>query len=366
MPFFPSTRNIGGRFICLLLIGSSLAGCVRDKPPQPQPETPIGASGKRLLIANEGSLGNGNASLSFIDLENDQVYNDVYESSNHRPLGDVFQSMLVVGDDLYLAINNSDKIVVVDKNTFIEKASIPINKPRYMARINDKEVMVTSLFHAEINILDVETFHIKRSIGTDFPSTEGLAVLHDKAFVCNWDTACGYLYEINTATLEIERRIPLAGKAPQQVLIDKHDRLWVLGGNVAFGVPASLTVLDPVSGQLLASYSFRTDADIMKPVWNRGRDTLYYLAVNYNGGTENNGVYRMPIAAGATPTEPLIQAQRLQYFWGLFLDTESNHIYVGDPKGFIQSGSVYRYDLQGELTGTFQVRLGPGCFLQLP
>lgn len=347
------------KYLYLLLVACAATACVKDKPETPV-APPVSVDGRRLYIAGEGAFGNGNASLSVYNIDKDSIFNDVFSGKNGQPLGDVFQSMLTDGDLLYMAINNSDKIVVVDKQDFSLKGTIGVRKPRYMLKISEEKMYVSSLYYPEINIVNPQTLQVTGSISIDYPNSEGMTLLNGKVYACNWDTACHYMYEIDPASDMITARIPLAGAAGQQVLTDKDQKLWVLAGNVYKQKTATLTQIDPQTKAILKSFTFPAGADIMKPCWNPGRDTLYFLGVNYNGGTDYNGVYRMDIHAAAIPSTLFIPAQPLQYFWALGIDPVSNQVYVGDPKGFIQKGNISVYQTNGARIRSFETGLGPG------
>jgi DNA-binding beta-propeller fold protein YncE len=352
------------KILMVLLPGLILAlqACVKDKPDVPDNPTPS-ADGRRLYIACEGALGNGNASLSLYNISKDSIYNNVFEQKNNQQLGDIFQSMLLDGDELYMAINNSDKIVVVNKNDFSITASIPVSKPRYMLKVADEKMYVSSLYSPQINIINPKTKQVTGNINIDYPNPEGMTQLNGRIYACNWDTACGYIYEIDPTTNQIAARINIGGRAAQQVLVDKNQKLWVLAGNVYKQKTATLTQIDPATRSIIKSFNFPAGADVMKPCWNTGKDTLYFLGVNYNGGTDYNGVYRMSIDATALPGSLFIAAQSLQYFWALGIDPVTHLIYVGDPKGFIQKGNVSVYQTNGQKIRSFDVGLGPGYFL---
>lgn len=338
-----------------------LQACVKDKPEkQESPEPSL--TGRRFYIANEGGFGYGNASLSMYNIDQDSIFNDVFYRKNNQPLGDVFQSMLIDGSLLYMAVNNSDKIIIAGKQDFSLAGSITVSKPRYMLKVSDHKMYVSSLYHPQINIINTETREVTGKIDIDFPNSEGMTLLNGKVYACNWDTACNYIYEIDPATDAVTARIPIAGKAGQQVLSDKNHHLWVLAGNVYKQKIATLTQIDPVTRTILKSFTFPAGADVMKPCWNPAKDTLYFLGVNYSGATDYNGVYRMAIDANDLPLSLFIQAQPLQYYWGLNVDSVTNQIYLGDPKGFIQQGNISVYQTNGQKIRSFNTGLGPGYF----
>jgi hypothetical protein len=70
----------------------------------------------------------------------------------------------------------------------------------------------------------------------------------------------------------------------------------------------------------------------------------------------------MSIHAPSLPDQLFVPAKALQYYWALGIDSMTNRIYVGDPKGFIQRGSVGVYAADGSWLKSFDVNLGPGYF----
>ncbi|PSK92766.1 YncE family protein [Taibaiella chishuiensis] len=354
-----NSRLVAVALLCLL------AACVKDKPDTTSP--PPAGEGRQVYIADEGAMGNGNASLTVYNIDQGTVSNNVYAQANGgQALGDVLQSMTLLDGNLYLAVNNSDKITIVSQKDFRQTGSIAVPKPRYMLPVSEDKMYVSSLFYAQINIVNPKTMQVTGKIATDYKNTEGMTLLNGKVYACNWDTACSYLYEIDPIGDTITHRIPLAGRAPQQVTVDRDQKLWVLAGNVYKKKTASLTQIDPATRSILKSFVFPDQADVMKPVFNPTKDTLYYLGVNYSGGTAYNGLYRMPISATTLPAQQFIAAQPLQYYWGLGIDPVTGFIYLGDPKGFLQKGSVTIYRQDGSQVNRFDTDLGPGYFLFKP
>lgn len=339
----------------------SLLSCVKDKPES----TTIhpSADGEKIYIACEGALGNGNASLYLYAPAKDSVYSDVYKTVNGNDLGDIFESITRIDDKLFFCINNSDKVVVLNATNWMQAAVINIPKPRYILPVSANKAYVSTLFSNKVYAIDTKTFTVKGTITMPHLNPEGMAQYFNAAYICTWDTLADKLYSIDINTDNITDSISLDGFAPQDVFIDKEQMLWVLSGNSPNGKTAMLTRIDPSSKHILKTYAFPAKANPIRPVLNNTKDTIYFIDANYSGTLENNGVYRMSIYAADLPAAPFIPAVQYQYFWALGIDPVTGNIFIGDPKGFVQKGSVSVYNTAGTKLNEFKVGVGPGHFL---
>jgi len=336
-----------------------LPSCLKDKPPAVMNTIP-GATGN-IYIVCEGSYGSGNATLYAYQPTQDSVFGDLYMAANKQPLGDVFQSMQHIGDKLFLCINNSNKVVVLNAGNWVLDTTLNIPQPRYILPVSATVAYVSTLYSNQLYTINPQTMQVTGSITMPGLSPESMCLYYDNAFTGSWDTSGNKIFEINTNTNQVTKAITVAGYAPQEVLLDKDQMLWVLAGDEPQR-PGTLTRLDPSTGAILQSYYFPAAAYPLKPVFNKTKDTLYIIEANYSGSPVNNGVYRMGIYDTALPSVPFIQAVQNQYFYALGIDPITGYIYVGDPKGFVQKGSVYVYRPDGTLIHSFTVGLGPGHF----
>jgi len=343
-----------------LIIGLAAlaASCGKD----PAPATPVNTSGERVLVVCEGMLGNGNSALTLHRPDSNQTIEDIYQDVNGSPLGDVFQSILLIGNQYFLCINNSDKILVVGRDDFKADGSIYVPKPRYILPVSETKAYVSTLFSDKVYIINPKTLSVTGTITMPFRNAEGMTRVGDKVFVATWDTAATAVYPIDIATDAVGTAMAVSGRAPQEILEDREGKLWVLSGNEAKGIESKLTRLDPTSGNILKTFSFGT-ADPLKPVFNKTKDTLYFIEVSYSGGAANNGIYRMGIHDAALPTQAFVAASGFQYFWGIDIHPVSGHIYIADPVGFTQRGKVQVYRQDGSAVNTFATGVGPGHFL---
>ncbi len=348
--------------VVLWITVAGLAACVKDKPATPA-VTGVNDSTAKIYVVCEGSLGYGNASLGMYDLQSGQAYEDVYKTANKQDLGDVFQSMTEIDGRLFLCVNNSDKIVVLDKHTHALLNTIHIPKPRYILPVSSTKAYVSTLFSQAVYIINPQTMeYTGKSITMPAQNPEGMLLHNGNAYICCWDTASDKVFRVNTTTDEIESTITVAGRAPQEVLEDKDKNLWVLSGNIPKQKDAALTCIDGTNDLPIKSYHFPAGADAIKPTFNTSRDILYFIEVNYDGGTAHNGIYKTGIYDDALPTAPLIPAKEYQYFWALGIEPVSGNLYIGDPKGFIQKGNVLIYDANGNFVQQWATGIGPGHF----
>jgi YVTN family beta-propeller protein len=351
-------KNIKAITLCLVAVLFLQACKKEEKNTGPAPNT---GEKRKVFIVCEGSFGNGNSSMSLFLPNKDSVYEDAFKSINNQELGDVFQSMTRIDNSYFLCLNNSDRVLSLNENLTLNKyLSVP--KPRYVLEINKSKAYVSSLYNNKVYIINPSTHSVTGSIQLSRMNTEGMALYNNKAFICTWDTSVNKIYSINTSSDQLEDSFTVSGFAPQEVLVDKEQKLWVLSGNIAKGKPAAWTRVDPNTGQILKAFLFPPKADPIHPVLNNTKDTIYFIEVNYEGGTENNGIYRMSIHDASLPTQPFITAAPFQYYWGLGIEPVSGDIYVGDPKGFVQKGSVKVYAPDGTKKKEFAVGVGPGHF----
>jgi hypothetical protein len=341
--------------LCLLQVA-----CVKDKPPTVSMSVPQTNNGNVFILC-EGRYKAGDASLFAYTPTLHTVYGDLYQAANGIPVGDVLQSMVAINGKYYLCVNGSNKIAVIDTHSYKVITNIMVTEPRYILPVNQTKAYVSRLYSNKIYVLDPVADAITDSFSMPYVSTEGMLLYNGAAFLCPWDTTNQNIYTINPSSNSVLQSIKVGGYAPLALLQDKEQMLWVLAGAYP-NKTSSLTRIDPSSGRTLASYTFPAAADPIKPVFNATKDTLYFVEADYNGGTTNNGIFRMGIHDAGLPAKAFVPARPLQYFYACGIDPVSGHIYIADPKGFIQSGEVYVYQPDGMAIDSFTVGIGPGNF----
>ncbi|KUL19821.1 MAG: hypothetical protein XE13_0386, partial [Proteiniphilum sp. 51_7] len=97
----------------ILLTGLLLWSCTDND--NPAKEIPV--KGKALLILNEGSMQANNATLARYDLQEEMITKEYFLDVNKRGLGDVANDMIRYGSKIYIAVNMSGTVEVLEATT---------------------------------------------------------------------------------------------------------------------------------------------------------------------------------------------------------------------------------------------------------
>lgn len=347
-------------FLMFFIFG--MASCVKDRP-NPSPARYMYQEGHKAYIICEGNYGSGNASLSLWNADSQELMQQVFSAVNGTEMGDVFQSMCRVENRLYFSINHSDRILVCDRYSMQLISNIAVQEPRYFLPINSGKLYVSALNKPVIYVVNTLDQTITKEIRLSYTSAEGMIVQGSKVYACSWDTACAYIQVIDPLADEVVDSIFINGRAPQSIVSDMEGNLWVTYGNIQKSKPYGIVCINPLTKAILKQFHYEEGLnELIKPAMNATKDTLYWICVDYSSGSENNGIFRMPVHADVLPDQPFIAAAPFQYFYALEIDPRDNLIYIGDPKSFIESSEIMIYNSAGELHHQFTTGMGVGDF----
>jgi YVTN family beta-propeller protein len=341
--------RIGYVFAASLLL---LAGCQKDINPDE------GQYGPGIFVVNEGSFGNNNASVSFINREDGEAYNDIYSEANGGVLlGDVAQCLTVHDGKAFIVVNNSSKIEVVDVVSFEHIATISgLQLPRYMV-VKDDKAYVTEWINfgvnGQVSVVDLSTYTVTDSIAAGI-APEQMLLDGNSLFVTNSND--NTLTKINTTNNTVSGTATI-GDWPASIRQDANGKLWVLCGGVpswaGTATSGSLVVLDP------STLNIERDMDFGSTSANPS-----FLGIN-NAGTQlfyhfNGGIYSIGNTATVLPGAPLFSAPASIY--GLGVDPVTDYVYVADAGNFSSSGWVRWYTAGGTVIDSANVGVAPNGF----
>jgi YVTN family beta-propeller protein len=311
-------------------------------------------TGDGVFVINEGNFMGGNGSLSFFSYDSSKIYNDLFSDVNGRPLGDVPNSMAIMGDKAYIVVNNSGKIEVMNKTTLESEATITeLNSPRNIEFVNSSKAYVTSMYSDSLIVINLNDNTVSGYINLR-RSSESIVISGDKAFVANW-VGGNEVMVINNVTDEVIDSIEV-GIEPESMVVDRNNLLWVLcnGG----WTRENFAEIDGINTETLAIdkrlvFSTKQASPACLSIDGMG-ETLFYL---------ENGVQEMSITATVLPSEPFIP-QTAHSFYKLGINPASDDIYVTDAVDYQNNGYLLYYNPSGVLVSSLQADIIPGslCF----
>ncbi len=338
------------RFPLLLLLIISISSCVKNQ------DEPAGSflTGEGVFIINEGKFTGGNGSLSYYSYDSSKIYNDLFSKVNGRPLGDVPNSAEVNGDNVYIVVNYSGKIEVINKSTLKSVSSITgLISPRNISFVNNSKAYVTSMYSDSVIIISLTDNTISGYINLR-RSSESIAVTGEKAFVANW-VGGKEIMVINTLTDKVVDSIEV-GIEPESIVIDKNNMLWVLcNGGWTRQNFAELTEINTITNGVVRRLEFPSKLDSPSCLRIDGKgEALYYL---------KNGVQKLDITASSLPSVPFIP-ETDHYFYKIGINPVNNDIFLTDALDYQQSGYLLYYKYDGTLVSSARAELIPGymCF----
>ncbi len=325
-----------------------VAGCVNDPVTPARPAPPSSARG--VYILNEGGFGQGNATLSYYDIDSGRVTNDVFGLVNGRPLGDVGNGILVRDSLAFIIVNNSHRIEIIRTADHSTAGAIDLGagaSPRTMAFVNDSIALVTLLYSDAVVPLNVRSRAQLPRIPVG-ANPDGLAITDGKAYVANSGLGSGGTVSvIALASFAVTETIAVADN-PVRLHVSREGDVYVLcAGSYAPGTPAAFSVIDPRRDTVVATIPL--GGHVFE--FALGAAGVGYVPVGDSILVLNTGTRSLArtFARGTS-------------YYSLGIDPRSGDVYAGDAGDYIQPGRVSIFSSAGNLRTTFEAGVIPGSF----
>jgi len=225
--------------------------------------------GSKLLILNEGAYP-GASTIDVLNLSNGLFYADIFGQANpeiEQGLGNTGNDMALIGTDLWVLLNASNQVAVLDAQTYKLKATIEIDSPRSIVS-KGKYAYISSYGAAVYGgdstpgyVCRINVSNYKYDVLTVGCQPEGLAILDGKLYVAN---SGGYnfihedtVHQIDLSSFKLENTFELP-VTNLNMMREAAGKLWIstygesswtqdAGGNwiQSVSAPMSLLALSP-------------------------------------------------------------------------------------------------------------------------
>lgn len=336
----------------------------------------VGTHVKGFYQLNEGNMGMNRASLDYFDYGTGVYTRDIFSERNPeivKELGDVGNDIKVYGQKVYAVINVSNLIVVFDVRTARRIKEIEVPNCRYLAFDKDK-VYVSSYAgpvqinpNAEIGFvaeIDTASLEITRKVSVGYQPEE--MVVHDgKLYVANSGGYRAPNYDrtvsvVNLETLEEEKKIDVAINLHRMV-IDRRGDIYVSSRGDYMRTPPNLYVIDSATDEVKQCLDIPVGGMCMDD------DKLYYYSVAFNMTSGRNEVtygildtrtkkqISNRIITDGTEKEIMIP-------YGIAINPETKEIFMTDAQNYVVTGFVYCFSPDGKLKWKTEGGNIPGHF----
>lgn len=333
---------------------------------QPEiPEEPE-ASVKGFYLLNEGSMSMNKASLDYMDYETGDYNRNVFSQANPElvgGLGDVGNDIGIYGSKLYVVVNASNKVEVLDAETHVRIKQINIDNVRYITFHDGKAYLSAYLGsigdpnapNGMVAEIDTTSLEITREVEVG-RQPEELVAYNDKIYVANSGGYSPPDYETTLSVIDIAsftetHRIEVASNL-HRVKIDSEGDLYVTSRGDYYEIPSQLFVID-------------TDSEEIKKTFDIGVSNLtIHNDIAYMYSTEFSyitGDYDITYSMLDTQTERLLDESfisedhqdLIQMPYGIAVHPETEEIFITDATDYVTPGNLYCF-LDGELQWSVQ------------
>ncbi len=332
-----------------------VTSCKRDDDTNVELPDPVISSG--FVVACEGSFNQNNASLHWLG-DDGTVRNDLFQSANGVPVGDVLQNYREFNGRGYAVVNNSQKVEVINPTSFESVGTITgCDYPRDILVINSAKGYISNGSMAG----ELLTFNPgSNSITGTIPAGNGpeeIAYNGSFVFVAN---SGGWLTDntvtvVNPITDDVVATVAV-GDRPVALEVDYQNNVWVLcagaveydeNWNIVNETDARLLRIDGTAHTVTAQFTIGENGDHPS-----------HMAVNADGTqlyVVNNGLLTVGVNSGTLSAGPV----EIGSFRAIGVHPVTGEIYLSSSPDYVSNDVIYVYSAQGELRETHTVGIAP-------
>ena len=362
--------------LAVLLMGTAvMTSC---DPAEDYPETYLQVYSTGAYVVNSGNMySNIESSLTAIDYASSTATQNVFKTANGRSLGNTANDGIVYGNKIYLAVDQSNTIEVIDKKTKQSIKQIKTTEllgnaegaePRHIIAGGGNVYFTT--YGGYVAAVDTTSFALQKKwqVG-NYP--EGLVIGNGNLYVANsnygaggGNISCINLYNDNVETKNIEGVNNPTSIYYAAGLLYVLDNQYYDASFNAYG-ENSLRTVEFAEGksQKVADGNYavcvtpgattRTDVEKVRP---------YFYVLNAPfGGTPSVSV----LAVGSTQAQTMTLSEMPVSPCGIFADPLNGHIFVlsyrlGDSgyADYNGNGYVVEYDSAGQKQHEYETGVG--------
>lgn len=328
----------------LTITALTFTSCSKDDS-NSNPVTPV-VTTSGLYILNEGVYGQNNSTLSYLDFTSLAVTQNIYAlANNNASLGDNANSMFILNNKGYIAVDNSNKIEIIDLTTNKSNGYVDLgtgSSPREIYMKDSTTGYVTSLYNDKVIKFNPVTKTIIKSIPVG-SKPEGIVESGGKLFVAN----SGFGYDNTVSVIDMA-----TDNVTATIRVGINPRITIKGDDN--NVYVVCTGQYPPADNSGTGGIYKIDPSMLKLTDS--------LVVTGNPGeacfvnndiyvVNTSGVIKTNFTSHTVSAAPVIDGMKVNGSYGIVysivFDKTTQTLYCGNPKDFTQTGEVVLFSVDG-------------------
>lgn len=316
-----------------------------------------------IYLVNQGNQGSNKARLDFLNFHNGFYIRDVFTEYNPevvKGLGDTGNDVQVYKGKVFVAVNGSHKVEIMDAYSMKRLAQVDVPNCRFIAFdgncayvtsyvAKDKETLKTQ--KGALYRIDLDTYKVTGQVTVGY-QPEQLVIMDGKAYVANsGGYVAGYddtVSVVDLKSMKVEYDIKVAVNL-ELMLVDAEGTIWVSSRGNYSDVSSTLNYLVKKGDK----YGLGGSVNVPVSSMALAGDKIYVIGTTYN-----------PTTWKPTTTYNIVNVKTRELESGSFITdgTESGittaftvtvnpgngDIYVTDAKDYVSSGTLHCYTGSGK------------------
>jgi hypothetical protein len=347
------------RLINLIIILLLIVGCKKKITTEVDDSKLDSSSLKNgMLVLCEGLFQQNNATISWVDFSNNTTDNLFFTNKTGRLLGDTGNDMQIYGGKIYIVVNVSSTIEILDKSNGKSLKQISMmngtiaKQPRSIAFYGSNAFV--TCFDGYVDVIDTASLLITKRIKVG-ANPEGLTVSNLKLYVSNsgglnTSKVDSTVSVINLISLEETEKITV-GKNPGSILTDSKGDVYVIARGDYSSIPSRMIRINSVSDIVETIFPFEISG------MEKMEDNLVLTYKSNGSSLSKIGIFDPIKEVFSTPE--LISSTNFTTLYGVQYRASNNKIYCFDAMSYTNSGYVKVFSASGIFETSYHVGLNP-------
>lgn len=337
-------------FVFLLLVG--LVSCNDMQDVEKVITLPENQKTGKMLVLSEGLFNMNNSRLSYYNFETKELKTNYFKEKNKRGLGDTANDMIRYGSKIYIVVNVSSQVEVIDANTGYSVKQIPVfdeddkaRQPRYLTGKYGK-VYVTCF---DGNLLRIDTVKLEiDGMVKCGRNPEGLCIANEKIYVANSGGLDNPNYDNTVSVVDLNtfkeiKKIQVADN-PYKIFADSEGDVYVSSrGNYSTSQPYRFQRIDSYVDEVIQEFEGLNVLNFT--IYN---DIAYMYSFDFN--SDNNWIKTFDCLTEKVIDEKFITDNtKIEKPYSIQVNPFDGNIYITNTSDFTMNGDVLCFNKDGEL-----------------